>query len=458
MKKLQVVLLAAGEGTRMKSKKNKMLHEICGRTLLGWVLEAAGALSDRKPIAVVGANEEAVKDVFGDELEYALQSERLGSGHAAMMALPLLDKNIPYTLIAAGDMPLLTRGTLEALHLLAQDYDGALLSARLEDPAGYGRVVRAENGDVTAIVEHKDANEEQLLIDEVNASVYCFKTDKLMDALGRLDNDNAQGEYYLTDIVGIIVSDGGRVGALTAGDCRQCLGVNDRVQLYHCEKIMRRRINEAHMRAGVTLIDPENTYIGAQVKIGADTVIYPGNVLEGHTLIGEDCVLYPGSRIVDSVLADGVRIQNSVLLEAGVGKGSTIGPYAYLRPGSRVGEKARIGDFVEVKNAEIGDGTKVSHLTYIGDGRLGKNCNVGCGTVFVNYDGHGKYFTDVGDNVFIGCNTNLIAPVKVGDGAYIAAGSTITDDVPEDALAIARSRQVVKEGWAANRREQKEKK
>ncbi|MDL2237233.1 bifunctional UDP-N-acetylglucosamine diphosphorylase/glucosamine-1-phosphate N-acetyltransferase GlmU [Christensenellaceae bacterium OttesenSCG-928-K19] len=447
------VVLAAGEGTRMKSKKSKVLHEAAGLPILEWVLRAVRAVDTKKNILVLGRAIEEVKAVYGGGVLYAEQKERLGSGHAVMSARGHLEGFHGYTLIVAGDMPLLTGETITRLAEETQQggYDCMLLSAELQNPFGYGRVIRNEAGDVTAIVEEKDATEQQRLIAEVNASCYCVKNDVLLKCLDRLEPKNAQNEYYLTDIVELINGDGGRVGAVTAADYRECMGVNDRAQLAEVSGILRGRINVAHMKNGVSILDPQATYIGPDVTIGQDTVVYPGVVLEGRCSIGGDAVLYPGSRIKDSTIGDKTTVQNSVMLDAKVGEGSTIGPYAYLRPGTEVGDHCRIGDFVEVKNSSIGDGTKVSHLTYIGDADFGKDINVGCGVVLVNYDGKGKYRSRVGDGAFIGCNTNLVSPVEVGEGAYIAAGATITEDVPPNSLAIARARQVNKTGWKDKR-------
>ena len=413
---IQTCLMAAGEGTRMHSKKSKVLHEICGRTLLDWVMAAAPESGER-PIVIVGRNESAVRETYGERVRYAVQYERLGTGHAVMMAADEIKKSgADAVLIVAGDMPLFRRETLEKLceGVVSGRCEAAVLTAILDDPTGYGRILRDEAGHVVGVVEQKDASPEQLLIHETNVSGYCVRRDLLLDALSRLTNDNAQKEYYITDIVGILVSDGRTVEACVAEDPSECLGINDRVQLAAAERQMRRRINEKIMKSGVTLIDPENTYIEADVVIGCDSVIYPNNVIARGTRIGENCVIRSGCRIDSSV----------------------------------------IGDFVEIKNSFVGDGTKVSHLTYIGDADVGRRVNVGCGTVFVNYDGKRKYRTSVGDDVFIGCNTNLVSPVTVGDGAFIAAGSTVTDEVPADALAIARARQVNKDGWAEKRRQE----
>ncbi len=452
--KIQTVFMAAGEGTRMRSDVSKVLHKISGKTLLDWAM-AAAPQSEEKPIIVVGKNEAAVRQAYGDRVRYALQRERLGTGHAVMMARAQLQEgNAEAVLILAGDMPLFRRETLERLcqGVVQGRCDAAVLTAVLEDSTGYGRILRDEQGHVVGVVEQKDATPAQLAIREANVSGYCVRRDLLFDALDRLRNENAQKEYYITDIVGILAKDGRIVEPCVAADATECMGINDRVQLAQAQKMMNRRICTALMQSGVTMIDPENTYVEADVQIGRDTIVYPGNVLAGNTHIGSGCTIYSGCRMEDSVIGDNVTVTASVLLQARVGNDTTVGPFAYLRPDSVIGQRARIGDFVEIKNSVVGDDTKVSHLTYIGDADVGQRVNVGCGTVFVNYDGKRKYRTSVGDDVFIGCNTNLVSPVQVGDGAYIAAGSTVTQEVPEDALAIARARQVNKPGWARKKR------
>ncbi len=448
------IVLAAGEGTRMKSKKPKALHKAAGRALTAWTVDAAAQATDGQPVLVIGSGAERVKEHFGDSVRYALQERQLGSGHAVMAAREFI-KGDGYVLVVAGDMPLLRAQTLKSIidEAAKEDLGACILSAVLPDPFGYGRIVRRGKGGLY-IVEHKDATPHELQIQEVNTSVYCFKIPLLLEALEALGNKNRQGEYYLTDCVGYISEKGHKVKAVVCSDYEECLGVNDMVQLSEAARVLRKRVNAAHMLSGVNIIDPGNTYIDYGVKIGRDTVIYPGVTLEGDTVIGEDAVLYPGSRIEDSKVGSGTTVQNSVILKSTVGEGSTVGPYAYLRPGSEVGNGCRVGDFVEVKNAQIKDGAKVSHLSYIGDGEIGEKSNIGCGVVFVNYDGKKKSRTVVGKNAFVGCNANLIAPVTIGDGSYVAAGSTVTHDVPEDALCIARNRQTNIESWAKRRREE----
>lgn len=453
MSQVKALILAAGLGKRMCSDLPKVLHPVCGLPMIDWVMRAAAAASGDIPLAVVGNGADAVRSHLGDRAVFVEQREQLGTGHAVMMAREALSGFQGHVLILAGDTPLLTKETLLQLKKKADDTkaDAVALTALVADPTGYGRILRDDAGAFLSIVEDRDATGTQKQIREMNASIYCFQSQRLLQALDQLTNHNAQGEYYLTDVLGIILSAGGRVETVCLADSEEIMGVNDRVQLAAADASMRRRINTAHMLAGVTLIDPAATYIGADVAIGRDTVIYPQNVLEGNTSIGEGCVLYPGCRIADSVIGDHVTIQSSVIIESSVGEGTAIGPAAHLRPESEIGKDVRIGNFVETKHVQIGDHTKVSHLTYVGDGIIGEHTNVGCGVVFSNYDGQKKHLTKVGDHCFVGCNVNLVAPVEVADNSYIAAGSTITDKVEEGDLAIARARQVNKKGWVARK-------
>lgn len=454
MESIIPIIIAAGEGTRMKSDTPKVLHTLCGKTMIEYVLKAVEDISTYKPVVVVGHGADRVKEYIGSRVEYVLQKQQLGTGHAVMMAEDHISGINGYAIVIAGDTPLITADTIKKLykHTVDNDYAATVLTSDAENPFGYGRIVRNADNNVEKIVEQKDADESELKIKEVNSSIYCFNIKYLIESLGKLNNNNAQHEYYLTDVISILINNGHKVGALTTGDFTEIMGVNTKVQLAEAAHIMRRRINDRLMLSGVTIIDPENTYIDDTVEIGKDTVIYPGNVLEGKTLIGSRCVLYPNNRIKDSEVCDNVNIQSSVIMSSFIDEQTTVGPFAYLRPGSKIGRHVRIGDFVEIKNSTIDDESKVSHLTYVGDGNIGKKCNIGCGVVFSNYDGKKKYRTNVGNNVFVGCNTNLVAPVEVKDGSYIAAGSTVTDTVPEDSLCIARSRQVIKEGWAAKRK------
>ena len=445
------VVLAAGEGKRMKSKTPKALHKAAGKALTGWVVDAAKEATGTEPVLVIGSGADAVREYFGDSVRYAMQEQQLGSGHAVMAAREFLAGD-GYAIVVAGDMPLIKAETLRSIAQRTQEkaLGVCLLTAVIPDPRGYGRVIREGAG--VRIVEHRDATDAERAVKEVNLSVYCFYIPALLKALDGLRANNDQGEYYITDCVHDIVKQGYAAEAVVCEDPDEYIGVNDRVQLAEAARLLRKRINNGLMMDGVTILDPDSTYIESGVTVGQDAVIHPGVTLEGNTVIGEDAILYPGSRIYNSTVGKGTKVQNSVLLDSVVGDNSMIGPYAYLRPKTVVGNGCRVGDFVEVKNAVIHDGAKVSHLSYIGDGEIGEKTNVGCGVVFVNYDGQKKSKTTVGKNAFVGCNANLIAPVTIGDGAYVAAGSTVTDDVEPDSLCIARSRQTVIPGWAKKRR------
>ena len=449
MSGLKTLILAAGEGSRMKSKLPKVLHKIMGITMVEHVIGAAENAGSDEVAIVIGFKGDEVKEALKDrKLKYYLQAEQLGTGHAVMCADEFIDDNKD-VLILYGDTPLLTADTLKSLlDFHKKEGNGvSIISAIVDDPAGYGHIVRDEKGAFVKNVEHKDATDEEKLVKEINTGVYVFKGASLKKALKKLNNNNAQGEYYLPDTLEILLKDGEGVNAMAVNDVSEFYGVNSRVQLEEASGIMKKRINRYHMENGVTICDSSCTYIAPTVKIGMDTVIYPGTVLEGNTVIGEGCKIGPYTKLVDVTVDDGAEIKFTSGTEASVGKNTTVGPYAYLRPNSKIGDNVKIGDFVEVKNSVIGNGTKVSHLTYIGDSDVGERINFGCGTVTVNYDGKKKFRTTIEDDAFIGCNTNLIAPVTVGKGSYIAAGSTITKDIPEDNLAVARARQQNIKGW-----------
>lgn len=449
MDNLKVVILAAGQGTRMRSEVPKVLHRVLDKTMAGYVIEASQEAGANDICVIVGHQSAMVKNTLKDmydNINFAVQKEQLGTGHAVMQAGDFIkDGNI---LVLCGDTPLITAETIKKLCSVHESSDNSVtvVSMVVNDPTGYGRIVR-ENGNFAKIVEQKDANEKEAEINEVNTGVYIFKAEYLNKAFEKLGNNNSQGEYYLTDTLEIIKNDGGKVGIMVADDADEFMGVNSKLQLSQAIAVMKERINTKLMLEGVTITDPANTYIGKDVKIAPDTIIYPGCMLEGKTVIGKSCIIGPNTRITSSQVDDCVTIQMSVLNDAKVKSFTTVGPFAYLRPKSCIGEHCRIGDFVEIKNSNIDDGTKVSHLTYVGDSDVGKCVNFGCGTVTVNYDGKNKYRCKIGNEVFIGCNTNLVAPVEIADRAYTAAGSTITKNVPEDSLAIARNRQENKEGW-----------
>lgn len=446
------LILAAGQGTRIKSDLPKVLHKACGKEMVNHVIDTLRKADIEDINVIIGKGSELVKEKTSSrEVSYSLQAEQLGTGHAVKCAIDFLKDKKGTVAVFCGDAPLIKEETVVSLfeEHNSNNNTATLLTSILDDATGYGRIIRDGN-EVLKIVEHKDCNEEELKVTEMNAGVYCFDIEKLLEALNKLSNNNSQGEYYLTDVIGILKSEGEKVGAVVI-DFEETLGVNSRAQLAQVEAILRKRINAKHMDNGVTLIDPNNTYIGADVIIGRDTIVYPGNVLEGNTVIGERCMLYPNSRISNSTIENDVEIQSSVILDSKIGNNTTVGPFAYIRPDSVIGNHVRIGDFVEIKKSVIGNNTKVSHLTYVGDAEVGESCNFGCGTVTVNYDGKNKNKTIIGNNSFIGCNTNLISPVKVEDNTYIAAGSTITDDVKSGELAVARAKQRNIAGWVDKR-------
>lgn len=446
------LILAAGQGTRIKSDLPKVLHKVCGKEMVNHVIDTMRKANIEDINVIIGKGADLVKEKTSSRnVSYALQEEQLGTGHAVKCAIDFLRGKKGVVGVFCGDAPLIKAETVDNLFKthIENKNSATLLSSIVEDPTGYGRVVR-ENDEVLKIVEHKDCTEEELKINEMNAAIYCFDIEKLLNSLDKLSNNNNQGEYYLTDVIGILREEGNKVGAVTI-DYEETIGVNSRIQLAEAEGILRNRINSRHMINGVTLIDPSTTYIGDDVEIGRDTIIYPGNVLEGNTKIGEGVILYPNSRISNSIILNNVEIQSSVIIDSQIGERTTVGPFAYIRPESVIGSGARIGDFVEIKKSTIGNNTKVSHLTYIGDASVGENCNFGCGTVVVNYDGQKKHKTTIGNNSFIGCNTNLVSPVNVEDNTYIAAGSTITNDVKEGELAVARAKQRNIEGWVTKK-------
>ncbi|MBA9087569.1 bifunctional UDP-N-acetylglucosamine pyrophosphorylase/glucosamine-1-phosphate N-acetyltransferase [Fontibacillus solani] len=449
MKRFAIVL-AAGQGKRMKSKLYKVLHPVCGKPMVGHVLDTVKKVECERSIVVVGHGAEAVKSYLGTSAEYVLQEQQLGTGHAVKQAGQLLGQEEGTTIVICGDTPLVTEETLDALIDLHTRKGAAatVLTASMDNPKGYGRIIRAENGSVVRIVEQKDCSPEEDAVQEINTGTYCFDNAKLFAALEKVTNSNAQQEYYLTDVVGILVQEGEVVEGYMTDDYAESIGVNDRLALSEAEAFMRERIVRKHMLGGVTVIDPDSTYIDADVTIGADTVIYPNCFISGSTVIGEACIIGPSTEIEDSQIHDGAKVKHSVLSKAEVGSEATVGPFAYLRPGAKLGQHVKVGDFVEIKNASLGDGSKVSHLSYIGDAKVGKNVNIGCGAITVNYDGYNKSITEIEDDAFVGSNVNLIAPVKIGKGAYVVAGSTITQNVPENDLAIARNRQENKPGYA----------
>lgn len=410
------IVMAAGKGTRMKSKSSKLVQKIYGKEIVKRSVENAKNAGIQDVIAIVGYKKEEVMQVLGNDIKYAVQEEMLGTGHAVMQAIPYLEGKKGKVLVVNGDVPIIRPETLNRLvNKSTENKEAAtLLTAIYDNPTGYGRIVRDEGGNIEAIVEEKDTTKEQKEIKEINAGIYCFDIERLLEALKEIKPNNAQGEYYLTDVIQIMNDKGLKTGAVIVEDNTEILGVNDRVQLEMLTKVLQIRINTELMRQGVTIEDINTTYIYDDVKIGIDTVIHPNTTIKSNVEIGEDC---------------------------------EIGPNAYIREGCKLANKVKIGSFVEIKKAIVGEGSKVPHLSYMGDCEIGSHCNIGCGTITCNYDGFHKSKTLIGNDCFIGSNTNLIAPVKLGNHSFVAAGSTITEDVPEESLAIARQRQTNKEGW-----------
>ncbi|WP_078940852.1 bifunctional UDP-N-acetylglucosamine diphosphorylase/glucosamine-1-phosphate N-acetyltransferase GlmU [Streptomyces cellulosae] len=454
-----VVVLAAGEGTRMKSATPKVLHEICGRSLVGHVLAAARELDPENLVVVVGHAREKVSahlTKIDAQVRTAVQAQQNGTGHAVRMALEELGGSVDGTVVVVcGDTPLLTGETLQSL-AATHSGDGnavTVLTAEVPDATGYGRIVRdGASGAVTGIVEHKDATESQRAIREINSGVFAFDGQLLADALGKVRTDNSQGEEYLTDVLGILREAGHRVGACVAGDHREIAGINNRVQLSQAGRILNDRLLAGAMLAGVTVVDPATTWVDVTVTFEQDATVLPGTQLHGSTHLGEGAVVGPNSRLTDTRVGAGARVDNTVADGAEVGAEASVGPFAYLRPGTRLGAKGKIGTYVETKNASIGEGTKVPHLSYVGDATIGEYTNIGAASVFVNYDGQDKHHTTVGSHCRTGSDNMFVAPVTVGDGAYTAAGSVITKDVPPGSLAVARGQQRNIEGWVARKR------
>ncbi|MFI1888117.1 bifunctional UDP-N-acetylglucosamine diphosphorylase/glucosamine-1-phosphate N-acetyltransferase GlmU [Streptomyces jumonjinensis] len=453
-----VVVLAAGEGTRMKSKTPKVLHEICGLSLVGHVVRAARELDPRHLVVVVGHAGEQVQGHLTEVwpgTRTAFQAEQNGTGHAVRIALEELGPDIDGTVVVVcGDTPLLSGETLTAL-TAAHGADGnavTVLTAEVPDSTGYGRIVRDAAGAVTAIVEHKDATAAQRAIREINSGVFAFDGRLLAEALGKVRTDNSQGEEYLTDVLGILREAGHRVGAAVTGDHREILGINNRVQLAEARRLLNERLLERAMLAGVTVVDPASVHIDVTVTFEPDAVVHPGTQLLGATHLAEGAEVGPNTRLTDTVVGSGARVDNAVADRAEIGPGASVGPYAYLRPGTRLGTKAKAGTYVEMKNATIGEGTKVPHLSYVGDATIGDHTNIGAASVFVNYDGEAKHHTTIGSHCKTGSDNMFVAPVTVGDGAYTAAGSVITKDVPAGSLAVARGQQRNIEGWVARKR------
>ena len=440
------IILAAGKGTRMKSALNKVMHPVSNKPMIGHIVCSLRKAGVDNIVVVVGHGAESVREYLGDSVRYAVQEPQLGTGHAVMQAQCLADLDGD-TLILNGDGPCIQSETIDRVFAANADSEMTVLTAVLPDGERYGRIIRNAEGYVERIVEAKDCTPQELAVTEINTGIFCFKNRLLFAHLKEIRNDNAQQEYYLTDLVAIFNQCGLRVNALVADDPQETMGVNDRIDLAKAQKWMTRHECERHMRNGVTIIDPETVYIDVGVKIGADTVIYPNVIIQGDTVIGERVTILSNSFLRNAVIADEVCIDSSKIVESSVGARTTIGPMSHLRNHTEIAEDCRIGNFVEFKNSHFGKGSKCAHLTYVGDADVGSGVNFGCGVVTVNYDGKNKYRTIIKDGAFIGSNCNLIAPVTIGENALLAAGSTITDPVADGDMGIARSRQENKAGY-----------
>ncbi len=440
----------------MKSKKPKVAHEVLGRPLVLWVADAAQAAGAERVVTVVGHCREQVIPLVEGKTEIVVQPERKGTADAVAVCKDALADFEGSLLVLSGDCPLITPETIARLVSEREKADAAvaLLTMKLDDPYGYGRIIRGGSGKVLGIVEQKDANENQALIDECNAGFYCFDAQWVFEALTHIDNNNAQGEFYLTDVVALAVEQGRVVVAVGTENPHECLGVNSRVQLAQATKVAQQRINSVHMANGVTMLDPDQVWIGPDVKIAQDVELWPQTYLMGKTSVDEDCIIGPNTRLTDTVVGRGCRIDETVAIESQVDDGATAGPRAYLRPGAHLCEGAKAGTHVEIKKSTVGKGSKVPHLSYIGDTTIGEGVNIGAGSITCNYDGKNKHATTIGDGAFVGSDTMMVAPVNIGAGAIIGAGSCIVHDVPADALGITRPEQANIEGWAAKKREQ----
>ena len=444
------VILAAGKGTRMQSKLYKVLHKVCDRTMVELVLDSLSDLEMQEVITVVGHGAERVKEVLGDRTKFVLQAEQLGTAHAVKVAKDELKDKEGTTIVMYGDTPLIRPETINSMldHHENSNAKATVLTAIADDPFAYGRIIRDIYGKLVKIVEEKDATEQERKIKEINSGIYCFDNKLLFEMLEKVKNDNNQGEYYLPDVLGLIREQKEIIETYLCDDFDETFGVNDRVALAYAENVMRNRINTKHMLAGVTLVDPTNTYIAPNAVIGRDTTIYPNVTIKSNTIIGEDCQIKPNSYLENVQIGNGVKVLSSTISDSKIDDYTSVGPYSHIRNNCDLGKNVRVGNFVELKNTTYGDGSKTAHLSYLGDTEVGSNTNIGCGTITVNYDGKNKYKTKIGSDAFIGCNSNLIAPLEIGDGAVVAAGTTVTEDAPDDTLVIARVKQENKEGYA----------
>ncbi|MBU2598653.1 MAG: bifunctional UDP-N-acetylglucosamine diphosphorylase/glucosamine-1-phosphate N-acetyltransferase GlmU [Actinobacteria bacterium] len=456
MKKIAAIVLAAGEGTRMKSEKAKVLHQVSGVPMICHVVDTLLELKLDKIYVVIGNHgEEVTKAISDRNLDFIWQKEQLGTGHAVSQVKDKLKNFDGTVLVLYGDVPLIRSTTLKKLldFHMTSDSSSTILTFYPENSSGYGRILRNDEGNVIEIVEESDANEEQLKIKEANSGTYCFNWKKLSQALELLNTENVKRELYLTDVVKIFSSKGEKISAVNVEVWKEVIGINNREELANANYEMNKRILKKCMDNGVTIMDPNSTYIHNQVNIENDTVIYPFTFLEGSTIIGKNCEIGPSTKLVNSIVEDNSKITYSIVFDSEIKKGTLVGPFSHIRPGTEISENAKVGSFVEIKKSIVGKGSKVPHLSYIGDAKIGNKVNIGAGTVTVNYDGYRKHKTIIGDDVNIGSDSMLVAPIKIGKGAVTGAGSVLTKDVPPDSLALERGEQVIKEGWAKRRRE-----
>lgn len=452
-----VVIMAAGKGKRMKSNLPKVLHNLAGKPILNYVLDTVDQLEAKRKILIVGYKSDHVRELIGDKIEYIKQKEQLGTAHAVLQTKKLLSDFKGDVLILSGDVPFLTVKILKKLlkYHQANNFCCTLVSTILKTPKGYGRIIRGKKGEIKGIIEEVDLSADKKKITEVNSGIYCFNKDKLFQALEKITPDNKQGEYYLTDSVEILLKEGLTVGNIIVKDYSEVLGINSRLDLTDASQKIYQKTLQDLMAQGVTIVDPNSSFIEQGVKIGQDTIIYPFTIIEKDTKIESGCLIGPYSHLIDADIGKGVRVWASIIESSTVKEGANIGPYTHLRPETVVEKGAKIGNFVEVKKSTIGEYSKASHLTYLGDATIGKKVNIGAGTITCNYDGEKKHKTVIEDEVFVGSNNTLVAPVKLGKDSYTGAGSTITEDVPAGNLAIARSRQRNISGWRKRKKENK---
>ena len=446
----KAIILAGGQGKRMKADMPKPLFRVLGEPMLEWVISACESAGISDICVIKGFKGEMIDEYLGGRYTTALQAERLGTGHAVMQAVPFLNGDTSgNTLVLCGDAPFIDENTIkEALDLHEQQGNAVtVITSELDEPFGYGRVIRAEDGSISSIVEQKDADDEQKAVREVNSGTYWFRTDDLVELLGKLTNNNAQGEYYLTDTIAIAIAEGKKAGAFKSGNPDIIKGANDRRELMEFNNYARMKVIEKHLLNGVEFTCLDGIIIERSVEIGQGSEILPGTILRGNTKIGSGCTIGPNVVIENSIIGDGTSVNTAQIYDSKVEAGVSVGPFVHIRPGCHIGKEAKIGDFVEIKNSGIGEKTAIAHLAYIGDSDIGRKVNIGCGTVTVNYDGITKNRCVIGDNSFIGCNTNLIAPVKLGKAVYTAAGTTVTRDIPDYALAIERGVMKINEGY-----------